>query len=153
MNNQRPPLDGTSLQITSVRVFAVPREKLFGMFTNPSLLARWWGPKGFSNTFHEFDFRPGGKWRFVMHAPNGAEYPIDNRFMEVVEPEKIVIKHIQEGHNFTMTLTYEVVAEGTRLNWDMVFEDRVENAKYREFIQNANEENFDRLNALLAENI
>jgi hypothetical protein len=32
------------------------------------------GPKGFRNTFYEFDLRPGGVWRFTMQAPNGNEF-------------------------------------------------------------------------------
>ena len=50
------------------RVFDAPRERVFRAWTDPEHLKQWWGPKGFTNTFHEFDMRPGGHWRFVMHA-------------------------------------------------------------------------------------
>lgn len=32
------------------------------------------GPNGFTNTFYEFDLRPGGKWRFTMHGADGKNY-------------------------------------------------------------------------------
>ena len=45
---------------------------------------QWWGPNGFTNTFHEFDLRPGGAWRFIMHGPDGTDYPNESVFVEVV---------------------------------------------------------------------
>ncbi|MCB1097766.1 MAG: SRPBCC domain-containing protein [Verrucomicrobiae bacterium] len=36
-------------------------------------LAKWWGPAGFTNTFHEFDFQKGGRWHFTMHGTDGAK--------------------------------------------------------------------------------
>ena len=50
-------------EIVSARVFDVPRERIFSAWTDPAHLAHWWGPKGFRNSFHEFDLRPGGNWR------------------------------------------------------------------------------------------
>jgi uncharacterized protein YndB with AHSA1/START domain len=35
---------------------------VFTAFKDPSRLARWWGPDGFTNTIHVFDFTPGGVW-------------------------------------------------------------------------------------------
>ena len=67
-------------EIVSTRTFAAPRERVFEAFSDPTQLARWWGPKGFTNTIHEFDLRPGGMWRLVMHAPNGADYANESRF-------------------------------------------------------------------------
>lgn len=32
-------------------------------------LKNWWGPDGFTNTFHEFNLRPNGKWILTMHGP------------------------------------------------------------------------------------
>lgn len=67
-----PPI--ADLQIVSTRVFDFPRDLVFGAWTDPAHLAHWWGPKGFTNSFHEFDLRPGGNWRFVMHGPDGVDY-------------------------------------------------------------------------------
>lgn len=133
----------------NTRVFAAPRELLFEMFSNLDHLLHWWGPKGFTNTFHEFDLRPGGAWRFVMYGPDGAEYPMHKEFAEVKRPERIVLLHLQEGHNFQMTMTFEDDPGGARLTWRMIFEDPGENARLRSVISEANEQNFDRLQAYL----
>ncbi|MCC6698771.1 MAG: SRPBCC domain-containing protein, partial [Candidatus Hydrogenedentes bacterium] len=58
--------DTSDCEIISTRLIDAPREKVFRAWTDPEHLARWWGPNGFTNTFHAFDMKPGGAWRFVM---------------------------------------------------------------------------------------
>jgi uncharacterized protein YndB with AHSA1/START domain len=139
----------TDSGITNMRLFAVPRELLFEAFSNPDHLVHWWGPKGFTNTFHEFDLRPGGAWRFVMHGPDGAEYQIAKDFVEVVKPERIVLQNLEPTHRFQMTMTFADDSGGTRLTWWMLFESAEDNTKLRSVISEANEQNFDRLEAYL----
>ncbi|MES1241851.1 MAG: SRPBCC family protein [Acidobacteriota bacterium] len=135
--------------IVNTRLFGVPREVLFEAFSDPDQLVHWWGPKGFTNVFHEFDLRPGGSWRFVMHGPDGAEFQIEKEFIEVARPERIVLRHLDAKHGFRMTMTFADEPGGTRLTWHMLFEDPEENTRLREFISEANEQNFDRLAAWL----
>ena len=138
------------IEIISTRVFGAPRETVFGAFENPAHLAHWWGPNGFTNTIKEFDLRPGGVWRLVMHGPDGTDYDNLSNFLEVVKPEKIVFEHVQPVHGFQMTMTYAEVAAGqTRLTWRMVLERSAENEKLKNFLAAANEQNFDRLAACL----
>jgi uncharacterized protein YndB with AHSA1/START domain len=136
-------------EIVSTRVFDAPREVVFRAFTDPVLLARWWGPKGFTNTFQEFDLRPGGAWRFVMRGPDGTEYQMTKEFVEVVAPERIVLLHIQATHMFRMAMTFADEAGGTRVTWRTRFESADEAERVRAFWVVANEENFDRLQSLL----
>ena len=79
--------------IVSGRFFAASRERVFEALCDPLLLARWWGPKGFANTIHELDVRPGGNWRSVLHAPDGRDFANHSVFVEVVRPERIVPVH------------------------------------------------------------
>ncbi len=44
-------------EIVTTRVFDAPRELVFKAWTDPDHLVHWWGPKGFTNTFQEFDCR------------------------------------------------------------------------------------------------
>jgi len=137
-------------EIVSRRVFAAPRELVFEAFSNPDHLVHWWGPKGFTNTFREFDLRPGGAWRFVMHGPDGVEYDLAKDFVEVVKPERIVLQHRDPVHGFRMTMTFAEHSGKTELTWSMLFESGAEAVKVKSFITEANEENFDRLQAYLA---
>ena len=72
------------------RVFDAPRSLVFKTWTDPKHMARWWGPKPFTCPVCEMDARPGGHYRIVMRAPDGADYPIKGTYREVVEPERLV---------------------------------------------------------------
>lgn len=139
----------SDLEIVSTRSFDAPRERVFEAFSDPSRLARWWGPKGFTSTFHEFDLRPGGTWRFLMHGPDGVAHPNESVFVEIVKPERIVFQHVS-GHRFEMTITLDEQGGGTRVTWRMRHETAEECAKVKRFVVDANEQNFDRLAAELA---
>ena len=136
-------------EIVSTRVFDASRERVFRAFSDPQVLARWWGPDGFTSTFQEFDFRPGGAWRFVMHGPDGADYRNESEFIEVVSPERIVLEHLRPMHRFLVTMTLAEEAGKTRLTWRMEFESAAELDRVRAFIPAANEQNFDRLQVQL----
>lgn len=72
------------------RTFDAPRELVWKAWTDPKHMTQWWGPRGFTNPVWDMDFRPGGAYRFVMRAPDGAEYPAKGKYMEIVEPERLV---------------------------------------------------------------
>ena len=76
--------------ITITRIFDAPRELVFKMFTDPKHLAEFWGPNGFTSTVREMDPRPGGTFRLEMRGPDGATYPCESLFREVIAPERIV---------------------------------------------------------------
>ena len=136
-------------EIITSRYIAAPPSLVFQAYSEPERLARWWGPNGFTNSFQEFDFRPGGTWRFDMHAPDGTIFSNLSVFDEVA-PERIVLRHLETIHAFKMTMTLAKENEGTRLTWRMLFDSPEEYANVIPFVPRCNEENFDRLEAELA---
>ena len=137
-------------EIRSVRTFPVTRRVLFSTFTNPAVLASWWGPEGSVNVFHTFELQPGGFWRFAMHTADGSEYEMVNEFLEVTAPERIVLWHPQPGHEFELQMHYAATGPTeTQLSWCMRFVDAAEASRVRTFVVEANEQNFDRLEAVL----
>jgi uncharacterized protein YndB with AHSA1/START domain len=138
-------------EIISSRRLDAPRAAVFGAFTDPDVLARWWGPQGFTNRFDVFDLRPGGAWRFTMCAPDGSEHGMVKSFEEVVPLERIVVRHLEPPqHRFLMTMLFSEEAGGTRLTWQVLFEEPEEAERVRELFLQGNEQNFDRLAAELA---
>jgi uncharacterized protein YndB with AHSA1/START domain len=131
-------------EFAHTRLIAAPRERVFEAITDPTRLARWWGPNGFTSTFQEFDLRPGGRWRFVMHGPDGAHYPNESMFVEVVAPERVVFEHLS-GHHFTMSITLTARGGQTEVGWRQVFDTAAERERIAEFVVPANEQNLDRL--------
>jgi len=136
--------------IINSRVFYASRDEVFAAVREPARLAQWWGPKGFTNTFHEFDFQTGGKWRFTMRGPNGTAYEMDHQFTEIAPPERVIVRHFQPGHDFSLTITLVARGEGTELTWEMHFDDPAEAERIRAIVVPANEEIFDRLAAHLS---
>ena len=135
-------------EIIISRMINAPRSRVWEAWTTVDHLAQWWGPNGFTTTTHEFDFSEGGYWRFMMHGPDGTNYDNAKEFIEVVEPERIVFKHLQPMHQFQMTMTFADFVGGTKLTWLMQFESS-DNPKLKSMIAEANEQNFDRLEAYL----
>jgi len=139
-------------EIVSSRRLDAPRAAVFSAFSDPEVLAKWWGPEGFTNSFEVFDFRPGGEWRFTMRDPDGGIYPMSKSFVEIVPRERIVVQHLEPPHHrFLMTILFADEAGGTRITWRMLFELPEEAERVREIVQQANEQNLDRLAAQLAQ--
>lgn len=147
--NEKPPADAESTvdrEFLHARLIGAPRERVFKAFSDPARLARWWGPDGFTSTFHEFDLRPGGNWRFVMHGPDGANYPNECVFVEVEVPERIVLEHLSQ-HHFKLTITFDARGAKTLVGWRQVFDTEAERQRVAKVVVEANEQNLARLAA------
>lgn len=88
MNNPSPASPPRELVIT--RLFNAPRSLVFKVWTDPKHVAKWWGPKGYTNPVCELDVRPGGAIYIEMTGPDGIMIPNKGIFHEIVEPERIV---------------------------------------------------------------
>lgn len=135
-------------EIVSTRLISAAPELVFKAYCDPERLAKWWGPSGFTNTFHAFDFRPGGIWHYDMYGPDGTVYENTSRFEEIT-PQYIVLQHLEPVHAFRMTMTLEEEHGQTRLTWRMLFESAEECARVRPYVPRCNEENLDRLESEL----
>ena len=133
-------------EIVSTRIFNASRELLFKAWTDPNHLKNWWGPAGFTNSFYEFDLRPGGRWRFMMHGPDGkGNYPNEVEFIKIEKPSLIYWKRISQPL-FNVVATFEEVAGNrTRVIFKQIFKTAKECNKVKPFVVEKNEENFDRL--------
>jgi uncharacterized protein YndB with AHSA1/START domain len=129
------------------RLIDAPRERVFAAIADPARLARWWGPNGFTSTFEVFEFRRGGAWRFVMHGPDGKDYPNTNLFTEIVAPERVVVEHVGAPHRFELTITFAAQGACTLVGWRQVFDTTEEKLRIAAFVAPANEQNLDRLAA------
>ncbi|MBC7872398.1 MAG: SRPBCC domain-containing protein [Ferruginibacter sp.] len=108
------------------RLINAPRELVFEAWTRPEHLVHWYGPDGFTLTNHEIEVKAGGVWKFMMHGPDGRDYPNKIIFIEVEEPERLVYKHAGEDDtepvNFHVTVTFEKEGNQTKLTMNSVFD-------------------------------
>jgi uncharacterized protein YndB with AHSA1/START domain len=108
------------------RVLKAPPERVWAAWTDPDLLPKWFGPKGFICRTKEIDLRPGGVWIFDMIGPDGTVYPNRHRILSHDRPHRIVYLLDSEGgpHDdapVEVVVTMEAVPEGTRLMLQMTF--------------------------------
>ncbi len=132
-------------EIVSSRIVNASRELVYAAWTDPNHLKNWWGPAGFTNTFHEFDLRPGGRWIYTMHGPEKGNYQNDVEFLVIDRPSFVAWKRHSKPL-FQVVATFEEVAsDKTKVIFKMLFETAEECAKLKPYVVDKNEENFDRL--------
>ena len=137
------------------RVLDAPRDLVYEAWTNPRHIAQWWGPKGFTNTIHEMEVKVGGVCRFIMHGPDGTDYPNKVVFEEVVKAERLVYTHgsdqDDDPNSFHVTVTFEDQGKKTKLTMRMVLKSAaaLEEAKKFGAVEGGNQ-TMDRLEAYLA---
>jgi len=79
-------------EVVFSRIFDAKPERVWQVWTEPSLLAQWWGPRNVNIPECEVDLRVGGRIYIVMEAGEGMgqykgmRWPMEGRFT-VVEPK------------------------------------------------------------------
>ena len=87
-DNETTALPGGDLVIT--RTFDAPRELVWQAWTDPALMTKWWGPKGYTAPVCKIDLRVGGTNFFCMRSPEGQDIYSTGVYHEVVPPERLV---------------------------------------------------------------
>lgn len=123
--------------------------EVFAAIRDPTRIVKWWGPAGFTNTFHKFEFAPGGAWLLTMHGPDGKDYRNESRFTRIVPDQLFEIEHLV-GHHFLLTLELCPHDEGTTVRWCQTFDTVEHYRQLAEFVAAANEQNLERLAAEVA---
>jgi uncharacterized protein YndB with AHSA1/START domain len=73
------------------RTFDAPRELVWRGWTDPTLLARWYGPN-VETIIHRLDLKPGGLWLLEMRRGGHSSFQ-RVEYTEVVPPERLVWLH------------------------------------------------------------
>ena len=114
-------------ELTITRIFNAPRELVWKTWTDQKHIEQWWGPKGFTNPVCDWNAKVGGEILIHMKAPDGVIYPMDGKFHEIINFEKIVFTSAaldKNGkHLFEVMNTITFIEEGikTKLILHFVF--------------------------------
>jgi uncharacterized protein YndB with AHSA1/START domain len=135
-------------ELILTRLVDAPRSLVFKVWTEPSHLVRWWGPKDFSAPSLEMEVRPGGAWRACIRSPEGIDH-----WMQGVYPERLVFTFAWEeaglpGHETLVTVTFADQGGKTRLTFHQAVFESIES---RDWHQSGWSECFDRLENYLAQ--
>lgn len=141
-------------EIFMTRMFDAPRELVFKAYTDPALIARWWGLRQNTTLIDEMEARPGGKWRFVERDPDGQEFAFHGVYHDVVAAERIVQTFEFEGmpgHVVMETSTFEDVGGQTKVIAQSIFQSVADrDGMVASGMEYGAEEGYQRLDELLA---
>ncbi|MCA9848493.1 MAG: SRPBCC family protein [Dehalococcoidia bacterium] len=116
--------DESDREIVISRLIEGPRPIVFRAYSDVEHLSQWWGPDGFTTSTHSFDFRVGGAWDFIMHGPDGTDFPNFVEWLEITPPERLVIRHGERPDDpdaFTQSIAFEEAPGGTLVTMRAVF--------------------------------
>jgi uncharacterized protein YndB with AHSA1/START domain len=101
--------------IMIVRLFEAPPEEVYRAFVEREGMAAWFGEEGSSiplETF-EMDARAGGRYSLIMlHGPEQVQLPFAGRFLELIDPSRVVFTLEAEGNEEVLTAEIEDVGRG-----------------------------------------
>src|SRR5262249_10594024 len=105
------------------RIFNAPLAKVWKAYTDPKLLAQWWG-RGNQLDIVKYEFEKGGHWRFVEHS-RGETHGFEGRFREITPQKRIAMTFEWDGmpgYPAVSTAEFEDLGDGrTRMLATMQF--------------------------------
>lgn len=108
-------------QLVAERTFQAPKDLIWKYYTTADLLDKWWAPKPYQAITHDFDFRSGGYWHYVMQGPVGEKHYCINNY-QTISPEQL----------FTATDAFAnpdwtVKSDLPTTNWEVTFNQQEHN--------------------------
>lgn len=93
-------------EIVITRIIDAPKDLVFKAWTEPEMIKKWWGPKGFTAPEIQVDLREGGKYLYAMQDENGKLYWSGGEFREVDAPNRLVVTdHFSDEKGNTLSPT------------------------------------------------
>jgi len=113
----------TDRTIRVERDFNAPRERVWKAYTDPQLLAQWWG-RGNKLVIERYELERGGHWRFVEHSDHGV-HGFEGRIRQVTPMDLISMTFEWDGmpgYPTVTTAVFEDLGDGrTRVVSTMQF--------------------------------
>jgi uncharacterized protein YndB with AHSA1/START domain len=113
------PASETTLRLE--RLIASPSEILFGLWTEPAHLVRWWGPDGYETAVDVLDLRPGGRWCIRLRGADHSVRAMSGVYRVVEPPRRLAFSwawedaHGVRGHETEVDVRFEPAPGGARL--------------------------------------
>ena len=76
--------------------------------------------------------------------------PRERVFAAIQDPARVVIEHLSAGHHFLLTIELEAQGECSRVGWRQLLDTAEHRARIAPIVQQAKEQNLDRLSAEVA---
>ena len=111
----KEPTSGQTLaddELLIVRTLDAPVALVFRIWAQREHMMRWLGPKAFTCTGLDLDFRPGGKWRGCIESEAYGQNWMGGEFREIEKDKRIVYTFAwedgrdQPGVDMLVTVTF-----------------------------------------------
>ncbi len=141
-------------EVIITRDVDAPRELVFKAFTDPKLVAQWWGQDTSTTIVDKMEVRTGGIWRYVMRDADGNEYAFYGVYHQISAPERLVYTFEFEGmpgQVLLQTITLEEHNGKTRITDASVFQSVADrDGMLQSGMEGGAAESYDRLDQVLA---
>jgi uncharacterized protein YndB with AHSA1/START domain len=107
------------------REFDARRELVFRAYTDPALVARWWGTNDATTTVDVMEVKKGGIWRYIQRDADGNEYAFNGVYHDIAAPERLVYTFEFEGmpgHVLLETITFEAHGDKTTMTDQAIYQ-------------------------------
>lgn len=137
------------------RIYDAPVKMVWNAWVDPKQVAQWWGPRGFTLTSKNKDVKPGGKWVYTMHGPDGKDWPNITVFHEVEKYSRLVYDHGANENQpalFRVTVEFTEIKGKTKMEMTMALATAEAAKETKKFIKSAQgDSTWDRLAEYLAQ--
>lgn len=137
------------------RIYDAPVKMVWDAWVDPKQVAQWWGPRGFTLTNKSKDVKPGGKWIYTMHGPDGKDWPNVTLFHEVEKYSRLVYDHGGTEDTpplFRVTVDFTEIKGKTKMEMTMALATAEAATETKKFIKSARgDSTWDRLAEYLAQ--
>ncbi len=132
--------DGQNVLFINRRLKVSPA-RAYRAFTDPLILKKWWGPRGYTAQDVQVDLRTGGGFRIILKRPEGKSFAIVGTYREIIPAEKLVftfryenVPNDAEGES-VVTVIFEECEGGTELRLQQVQQREIPAGKERGWLQ------------------
>ena len=87
---EHPSKSTTQPSLMLKRWLKTSPDNAFAAWTDPTKMARWFGPENCELHHVETDLRIGGRFRIIMREDTGEEHDVSGAYREIVPAEKLV---------------------------------------------------------------
>ena len=105
--------------LTIERIFNAPINLVWEAWSDPTHIAKWWGPPGMEVIIKEHSFEIGGTWRYDMSMPNGGLFTSEGQYLSITPLKKIIttanFRPMTEGVELHLTFR----ADGDRTHFTL----------------------------------
>lgn len=156
MNDRKTTVSVKSdLELLISRTFDAPRALVWEAMSNPEYVRRWYGLEILELVVCEIDHRVGGRWRYVLRAPDRSEHGFNGVYREIRKPERVVYTENYEplgpGHEILNTATLDEIDERTTLTTHLLYKSKADrDGHIQSGMEAGASQSHDRLATLLA---